>query len=170
MSTRHLSLARRWCCCPARLSGAGRRDRRPGRHHGHEHDGPRLSPTARSSSSRTSQFVAVTRRGPVLHHADQPVGHGEPDPDRCAQAGLAKRITVVAPYYPYARQDKKHRGREPISARLMGRPVQDGRRRPVDGHRPAHRPDPGLLRRPVDHLFALPLLADYVKEKYPLSG
>ena len=30
-----------------------------------------------------------------------------------------KRITVVAPFYPYARQDKKHRGREPISARLI---------------------------------------------------
>ncbi|RAC09025.1 ribose-phosphate diphosphokinase, partial [Burkholderia multivorans] len=31
----------------------------------------------------------------------------------------AKRITVIAPFFPYARQDKKHRGREPISARLV---------------------------------------------------
>ena len=31
----------------------------------------------------------------------------------------ARSITVVSPFYPYARQDKKHKGREPISARLI---------------------------------------------------
>ena len=60
----------------------------------------------------------------------------------------AKRITVVMPFFPYARQDKKGRGREPISARLVADLFADRRRRPDDGGRPAHRPDPGLLRRP----------------------
>lgn len=32
-----------------------------------------------------------------------------------AKRASAKRITVVAPFYPYARQDKKHKGREPVS-------------------------------------------------------
>ena len=59
----------------------------------------------------------------------------------------AKRITVVMPFYGYARQDKKHRGREPISARLMADLFKVGGRRPADGRRPAHRTDPGLLRR-----------------------
>ena len=60
----------------------------------------------------------------------------------------AKRITVVIPFYGYARQDKKHRGREPISARLMAdlfKTAGADRLMAVDLHTVA---DPGLLRRP----------------------
>ena len=77
----------------------------------------------------------------------------------------AKRITVVMPFFGYARQDKKSRGREPISARLVADLFATAGRRPADGGRPAHRADPGLLRRPVDHLFALPILAGYLESK-----
>ena len=60
----------------------------------------------------------------------------------------AARITVVAPCYGYARQDKKHRGREPISARLMADLFKTAGAAPHHVRRPAHRADPGLLRRP----------------------
>jgi ribose-phosphate pyrophosphokinase len=78
----------------------------------------------------------------------------------------AKRITVVAPFYPYARQDKKHRGREPISARLVAdlfKTAGADRLMAVDLHTAQIQ---GFFDGPVDHLFALPLLAKHVKEKY----
>jgi ribose-phosphate pyrophosphokinase len=78
----------------------------------------------------------------------------------------AKRITVVAPFYPYARQDKKHRGREPISARLMAdlyKTAGADRLMAIDLHTAQIQ---GFFDGPVDHLFALPLLARYVKNKY----
>ncbi len=78
----------------------------------------------------------------------------------------AKRITVVLPFYGYARQDKKHRGREPISARLMAdlfRTAGADRLIAVDLHTAQIQ---GFFDGPVDHLMALPLLADYVKQKY----
>jgi ribose-phosphate pyrophosphokinase len=78
----------------------------------------------------------------------------------------AKRITVVAPFYPYARQDKKHRGREPISARLVAdlfKTAGANRLMAVDLHTAQIQ---GFFDGPVDHLFALPLLADYVIDKY----
>ena len=70
----------------------------------------------------------------------------------------AKRITVVAPFYGYARQDKKHRGREPISARLMAdlfKTAGADRLMCVDLHTSQIQ---GFFDGPVDHLFALPLL------------
>jgi ribose-phosphate pyrophosphokinase len=78
----------------------------------------------------------------------------------------AKRITVVAPFYPYARQDKKHRGREPISARLIAdlfRTAGANRLMSVDLHAAQIQ---GFFDGPVDHLWALPVLSGYVQEKY----
>ncbi|WP_425474839.1 ribose-phosphate diphosphokinase [Nocardioides cheoyonin] len=78
----------------------------------------------------------------------------------------AKRITVVMPFWGYSRQDKKHRGREPISARLvadMFKTAGADRIITVDMHADQLQ---GFFDGPVDHLFALPLLADHILEKY----
>lgn len=78
----------------------------------------------------------------------------------------AKRITVVLPFYGYARQDKKHRGREPISARLMAdlfKTAGADRLMAVDLHTAQIQ---GFFDGPVDHLMAMPILADYVRDKY----
>jgi ribose-phosphate pyrophosphokinase len=80
--------------------------------------------------------------------------------------GSAKRITVVVPFYPYARQDKKHRGREPISARLMAdlyKTAGANRILTVDLHTAQIQ---GFFDGPVDHLFAMDVLATYVEDRY----
>jgi len=77
----------------------------------------------------------------------------------------AKRITVIVPFYGYARQDKKHRGREPISARLMAdlfKSAGADRLMTVDLHTSQIQ---GFFDGPVDHLFALPLLAEHVSSR-----
>ena len=74
----------------------------------------------------------------------------------------AKRITVITPFYGYARQDKKHRGREPITARLIANMFATAgadRMMAIDLHTSQIQ---GFFDGPVDHLFALPLLAEYV--------
>ena len=81
----------------------------------------------------------------------------------------AKRITVIAPFYGYARQDKKHRGREPISARLMAdlfKAAGADRLITVDLHTSQIQ---GFFDGPVDHLFALPLLADHIAARVDLD-
>jgi ribose-phosphate pyrophosphokinase len=78
----------------------------------------------------------------------------------------AKRITVVMPFYGYGRQDKKHRGREPISARLIAdlfKTAGADRLISVDLHADQIQ---GYFDGPVDHLMALPVLSTYVKQKY----
>ncbi|EST32588.1 ribose-phosphate pyrophosphokinase [Streptomycetaceae bacterium MP113-05] len=81
----------------------------------------------------------------------------------------ARSITVIVPFYGYARQDKKHRGREPISARMVAdllRTAGADRILTVDLHTDQIQ---GFFDGPVDHLFALPILADYVGEKVDRS-
>jgi ribose-phosphate pyrophosphokinase len=82
----------------------------------------------------------------------------------------AKRITVVVPFYPYARQDKKHLGREPISARLMAdlfKTAGADRLMSVDLHAAQAQ---GFFNGPVDHLWAMPVLVDYVRTRVDLSN
>jgi ribose-phosphate pyrophosphokinase len=72
-----------------------------------------------------------------------------------------KRITVVVPFYPYGRQDKKGRGREPISARLMAdlyKAAGADRIMSVDLHAAQIQ---GFFDGPVDHLFAMPVLLEH---------
>lgn len=76
----------------------------------------------------------------------------------------AKRITAVLPFYGYARQDKKGRPREPISASLMGdlfMAAGADRIVSLDLHTGQIQ---GFISAPFDHLTAMPLFVDYVDE------
>lgn len=77
----------------------------------------------------------------------------------------ASRITAVIPHYGYARQDRKTRGREPITAKLVANLVATagaGRVLAVDLHAGQIQ---GFFDIPVDHLSAVPILASYFIEK-----
>jgi ribose-phosphate pyrophosphokinase len=74
----------------------------------------------------------------------------------------ARRITCVIPYYGYARQDKKIKPREPVTAKLVADLItQSGANRilAIDLHADQIQ---GFFNLPVDHLFAGPLIADYL--------
>ncbi|MBH0776074.1 ribose-phosphate diphosphokinase [Nocardia bovistercoris] len=84
--------------------------------------------------------------------------------------GSAKRITAVLPFYPYARQDKKHRGREPISARLVADLLKTAgadRIITVDLHTDQIQ---GFFDGPVDHMHAQLQLAEYIRTNYSLDN
>jgi ribose-phosphate pyrophosphokinase len=77
----------------------------------------------------------------------------------------AGRITAILPYYCYARQEKKSLPREPITARMFAdilSAVGVERVLTMDLHAPAIQ---GFFNIPVDHMTALPMLAQYIKEK-----
>lgn len=73
----------------------------------------------------------------------------------------ARRITAVLPYYGYARQDRKSRGREPITAKLIANLItKAGCRRILTMDLHAQQIQ-GFFDVPVDHLYAAPIIADY---------
>jgi ribose-phosphate pyrophosphokinase len=116
------------------------------------------------------------RYGESIRGADVFVvqSHCEPINDRIMQQLLmldaakrasARRITAVCPFYGYARQDRKAEGREPISARLLADLLTVAgadRVVSVDLHTGQIQ---GFFDGPVDHLTAVPLLADYLAQQ-----
>jgi ribose-phosphate pyrophosphokinase len=82
----------------------------------------------------------------------------------------AKRITAVVPYYPYSRQDKKSRGRDPISARLVAdlfKTAGADRIISVDLHAAQIQ---GFFDGPLDQLFAMPVLIEHIKNTVDRSN
>lgn len=78
----------------------------------------------------------------------------------------AGRITAVIPYYGYARQDRKARARDPISAKLVANLITVAgadRVLTMDLHTPQLQ---GFFDIPVDHLMGVPVLASYFSEKF----
>ena len=82
----------------------------------------------------------------------------------------AETINVVMPYYGYARQDRKARSREPITAKLVANLIEhSGANRVIalDLHAPQIQ---GFFDIPIDHLMGVPLLSDYFQSKEDLKN
>ncbi|HEX2063240.1 MAG TPA: ribose-phosphate diphosphokinase, partial [Acidimicrobiales bacterium] len=107
----------------------------------------------------TDAFVVQTHGGPV----------NDSIMEQCimidaAKRASAKRITAVCPYYGYSRQDRKAEGREPITAKLvtdMLTVAGADRIVSVDLHSGQIQ---GFFDGPVDHLTAMPVLVDYLRD------
>jgi ribose-phosphate pyrophosphokinase len=81
-----------------------------------------------------------------------------------AKLASAKRITAVIPWYFYARQDKKSRPREPITARLVADLLETAgvdRVITMDLHAGQVQ---GFFRIPVDHMVAVPMFAQHIRD------
>ena len=132
---------------------------------------PTTSPTARSTCASRSRCAA--RDAFVIQSHTSPINECIMEQLLMVDAlkrASAKRITVVMPFYGYARQDKKHRGREPISARLMAdmfKTAGADRLICVDLHTDQIQ---GFFDGPVDHLMAIPILGEYVAAQVRRPG
>lgn len=86
------------------------------------------------------------------------------------RSASARRITAVVPYFPYVRSDKKDEPRISITARLVADLIETAgadRAIAVDLHSPQVQ---GFLRIPTDHLTAIPILVDYLKQRTDLDN
>ena len=134
-----------------------------------EHCGVDLFDTfvGRFNNGETQVMISDSIRGKdifIIQPTSQPVNDNLMDllimADACKRAS-AHSITAVVPYYAYARQDRKTRGREPISAKLVANlMVAAGMTRviTVDLHAGQIQ---GFFDIPVDHLLGAPVFADY---------
>ncbi len=125
----------------------------------------------RFNNGETQVMISDSIRGKdifIVQPTSQPVNDNLMDllimADACKRAS-AHSITAIVPYYAYARQDRKTRGREPISAKLVANlMVAAGMTRvlTVDLHAGQIQ---GFFDIPVDHLKAAPVLADYFRKQ-----
>jgi ribose-phosphate pyrophosphokinase len=104
-------------------------------------------------------FIVQTASRPVSHHLTELMIMVN-----AAKLASAKRITAVIPWYFYARQDKKSRPREPISARLVADLLETAgvdRVLTMDLHAGQVQ---GFFNKPVDHMTAIPMFAQYIRD------
>ena len=138
-----------------------------------DHIGVKIFDTfvGRFNNGESQVMISDSIRGKdifIVQPTSQPVNDNLMDllimTDACKRAS-AHSITAVVPYYAYARQDRKTRGREPISAKLVANlMVAAGMSRvlTVDLHAGQIQ---GFFDIPVDHLKAAPVLADYFRNR-----
>ena len=123
------------------------------------------------NNGETQVMISESIRGKdifIIQPTSQPVNDNLMEllimTDACKRAS-AHSITAVVPYYAYARQDRKTRGREPISAKLVANLMETAgvsRVVTVDLHAGQIQ---GFFDIPVDHLGAAPVLAAYLEER-----
>ena len=104
-------------------------------------------------------FIVQTAARPVAQHLVELLMMVN-----AAKLASAKRITAVIPWYFYARQDKKSRPREPITARLVADLLETAgvdRVITMDLHAGQVQ---GFFRIPVDHMVAVPMFAQHVRD------
>lgn len=88
----------------------------------------------------------------------------------CLRRASARRVTLVVPYYGYARQDRKSEGRTPITAKLVANlmtAANADRVLAIDLHAPQIQ---GFFDLPVDHLSATPVFYEYFERERPGLG